>query len=138
MKKCGRSSKLILNKRRKMTEYYELNISQFQRDNLEKLYAYLENVNEIDMVMFNNIGARPDELYELKDTLCNTVCCLAGNGPLAGIQSFEYETWGQYIQRVFGTELNGNERMMGAGCLAYTGQKLIIQSRVAAKGYVLL
>ena len=68
------------------------------RENLEKLAAYLEGGNlkaRFDMITYAENG----ECY--KDT-CGSVGCAIGHGPYAEIPKNPSETWEEYCYRVFG------------------------------------
>ncbi len=85
--------------------------SEEQLLNLEKLLSFLktevELLTEFDMLYFYNnkkIYMRISIPGDVKNE-CGTVCCLAGHGPLAGVNPLLYESWNSYVERVF-TENN--------------------------------
>jgi hypothetical protein len=70
------------------------------RANLEKLAQYLLSDNlkaKFDMSRYTQDGWMSGH----DRTDCGTVGCAAGHGPYAGIRKNEYETWEEYIERVF-------------------------------------
>ncbi len=89
--------------------------TQEQITNLQKLLDFVKSGNaktdfdmktyacsqpkKDDVVLFENLNLG---LYEVKNE-CGTVCCLAGHGPLAGVEVSYCEDWNwkDYVERVF-------------------------------------
>ena len=84
----------------------ELGITQFQRNNLEKLAVYLEtNPQEQTFGMSKYFAVHGKIVYfpatAAKVQSCGTVACAIGHGPYAGIVPLEGEDWETYSDRCF-------------------------------------
>jgi hypothetical protein len=76
--------------------YIEIELSDFQKENLKKLSDYLlkgELKADFDMLKFSDNGDFA--------TLCGSVGCAVGHGTDAGIKKFHDEDWSQYSWRCF-------------------------------------
>lgn len=104
-----------------------LELSDFQRANLEKLARYLWDLPQaaFSMHTFSQSGYMP-ELHE-----CGTVGCAVGNGPLAGIKVVPGETWNDYHARALGSDCEHG----GVYCWCFHGRWVIADNtpRGAAK-----
>lgn len=105
-------------------QYFAIGVTKTQRANLEILYAHLATVEKIEMNDFvtdlvgsndeHIIAHRPMILYEVaKDNACGSVCCLAGNGPIAGVKPRRAEEWFAYTLRVFGVDVGAGDSPAG-------------------------
>ena len=89
-------------------------ISEYQRNNIVKLYNYLKTLPEdyehFDMKYYHTVVTDDDILHikQLSDinfqdnciTACGTVACVAGHGPYAGIGNKEdWQFWGEYCDK---------------------------------------
>lgn len=92
----------------RFTSLEDLGVSQFKRDNLQRLLDGTERFVRTPGGHFS-MGAftsRPSQLparVTLHDVYggCGTSACLAGHGPLVGIPALEWENWYDYAYRVF-------------------------------------
>ena len=103
--------------------YIPLSVTVEQRANLETLYAYLATVDEehFDMGSFMKPFYFADDdtdtfshngqlIWVAKHIkagtfhTCNSIACMVGNGPAAGILSIGNEDWFQYARRAFGAD----------------------------------
>lgn len=76
------------------------------RDNLEKLANYLEQLPENyehfgmwDFYSENNTNVSP--FAYILPTVCGAVACAVGHAPAAGIPAKDEEDWNEYSDRVF-------------------------------------
>lgn len=82
------------------------------RDNLEKLAAYLEAIpadyEHFSMRSYLEVEGAHIYMIDLSAELllrCGTVACAVGHGPAAGIASLTDENWDDYSDRVFDLDL---------------------------------
>jgi len=89
-----------------------LSIDDKQRANLRQLVAYLKkNIDKITLYM---AGFNQHEPYVADRHKCDTVACLCGYGPLAGLKGRIDENWGRYSDRVF----SGNDGYLFDWCFS--------------------
>jgi len=90
-------------------KHYPMKISEGQRANLKQLADYLDSkLSPIGFEMSDYLMTKMHCIdYASINTNCGTVGCLAGHGPLAGVEPRENENWGLYSMRVF-TNANGS------------------------------
>lgn len=92
-------------------------ITTVQRNNLKKLALYLMNeVSEskfemgiffgnTDLDLFSEGVIYPHDVTPELYSVCGTVACVAGHGPMAGIPGLPNENWMNYIRRAFGDSI---------------------------------